>query len=162
MSHLERRENSFNERPIALNTSILANVNRDPKKQKKPYTYADFSFFMTKADKGLPHGHYGACALQLQELGKFPSWALFCFKELYENASKTYKSSNCALVSDHAIILSPQFNEGTVKGLLIAQEDASESIVTFTDMFGLEYVLATPEITTKVIAQEDIELAIIR
>lgn len=156
---IERHECFNHEKPIALNSSILANANRDPKKNKKGFSYTDFSFFVTKSDLRMPDGHYGACALQLREMGKYPSWALFCFKELHENASKTYKSSNCALIAEDAIILSPQIKENSVTGLLIARETVSDTRLTFEDMLGNFYVLAMPEISTKVIAQESIELA---
>ena len=156
---LMREEALAHERPIALNTAVIANSNRDTKKNKKGYDFKDFCFYLTKKDKFLPAGRPGACALQLQEAGKYPSWALFCFKELMEGASKTYRSNNCALVADNAIILNPEIGGGSVKGFLIAQESASETIIEFTDMRGEHYSLAMPEISTKVIAQEDIEIA---
>lgn len=35
----------------ATNTMVLANANRDPKKQARPYTIEDFMFFRDEAEK---------------------------------------------------------------------------------------------------------------
>lgn len=146
------------EKPIALNTSIFANSQRDTKKQRKAYSYEDFSFYLNRKDKNLPDGHYGTAALKLQEAGRYPSWALFCFKELISGASLSYVPNILALVCNDALILDPHFKEGSVTGFLIVRESASLTMRTFVDDHGRQYDILIPEVETKIMAQEDITL----
>jgi hypothetical protein len=90
--------------------------------------------------------------------GRFPTWALFCFKELSGQAKKGYTPSMAALVCEDAILLHPVSSPDGYKGLLIARESASLKTRTFTDDRGKTYSLNLPEIVTKVIAQEDVTL----
>lgn len=90
--------------------------------------------------------------------GRFPAWALFCFKDLVSDARKGYKPEIVALTAEDAILLHPVTTPSGIKGLLIAQESASERVVTFTDDYGEEIELLLPFIPTKVVANEDITL----
>lgn len=146
------------EKPIALNTSIFANSQRDTKKQRKAFSYEDFAFYLNRKDKNLPDGHYGTAALKLQEAGRYPSWALFCFKELISGASLSYVPNVLALTCEDALILDPQFKENAVTGFLVIMESASLQMRTFTDDKGQQYDILMPEVDTKIIAQEDITL----
>lgn len=157
-SEQRRRSLYEQEAPIALQTSVLANINRDPKRQKEPYKLTDYSLYVDKRDLNLPDGAYGSAALLAVKQNRFPSWALFCFKELSSQAKQGYKPSTAALVCEDAILLHPVASAGGYKGLLIALESASLKSRTFTDDNGKTYSLNLPEIHTKVIAQEDVTL----
>lgn len=146
------------ERPIAMNTSLLANVNRDPKKNKKGYTYNQFCFYATKKDKDLPKGRYGATALLLQKQGLFPSWALFCFSELVSGAAPEYKPDIMAFIGEDALLIDPVIVGEVVTGFLIAQESASNQIRVMNDENGNTYRIQMPKIETKIIAEEDVTL----
>ena len=149
------------EAPIALQTSVLANINRDPKRQKTPYKLTDYCLYASKRDLNLPGGSYGAAAVKAIQQGRYPSWALFCYKELANNVRQGYEPKIAALVAHDAIILHPQNTLDGVKGMLIACESASLTSRTFTDDNGAEVMLQLPEIPTKIVASEDITLPLV-
>ncbi len=143
--------------PTALQTSVIANQNRDPKKQK-PFGYEDFSVYKPKEDLDLPEGRYGAAMLEAIRLELIPSWALFCYKELASSAKPDYAPSNPILVSCDAVLLHPSPVPGGYEGLLIAREAAGNKCVLFKDCDGTEIRLNVPHVSTKVVALEDVTL----
>jgi len=157
---MESRRRSLYEQeaPVALQTSVLANLHRDPKRQKEPYKLTDYCLYMDKRDLNLPSGAYGSAALMAVKQDRFPAWALFCFKELSGQARQGYKPALAALVCEDAILLHPVAVGDGYRGLLIARESASLKTRVFTDDFGKTCSLNLPEIGTKVIAEEDVTL----
>lgn len=146
------------ERPIAQQTAVIANQNRDPKRQRKAFSFEDFSLYRPLADNSMPSGHYGAAAMTLIKRGLYPAWALFCFKDLSLGATPDYEPAVPALFAETAILLHPKKVEGGYKGLLIAQETASAQTLLFTDQGSEIIPLVVPHIHTKVIAEEDVVL----
>lgn len=157
-SEQRRRSLYEQEAPIALQTSVLANINRDPKRRKEPYKLTDYALYLDKRDLNLPDGAYGSAAMLAVKQKRFPAWALFCFKELSGQARKGYIPSTAAFICEDAILLHPVATPDGYRGLLIAMESASLKTRTFTDDRGKTYLLNLPEVTTKVIAQEDVTL----
>jgi len=149
------------EAPIALQTSVLANINRNPKTRKTPYKLTDYALYASKRDMNLPGGSYGAAALKAIGQGRYPSWALFCYKELSSNVRQDYDPEIAALVCEDAIILHPQSTLDGIHGMLIARESASRATRVFKDEKGAEVILQLPEVPTKVIASEDVTLALV-
>ena len=143
------------ERPIALQTSLIANQNRDPKKKREPFTWQDFAMYRARSDESHADGRYGAAMLQLIKEKRLPSWALFCYKGLADSANQDYVPSEAALISKDAILLHPVKDGHGYKGLLIAMESSSGQVRTFSDSKGNEIVLKVPTVETKVIARED-------
>ena len=146
------------ERPTSLLTSVLANVNRNPKSRKKPYDMTEFSLYLSREDRNLPAGSYGAAALILANSGRFPTWALFCYKELVSGARQGYKPKVVAYMHEDAILLHPTHTQEGVVGFLIARQAASGELLTFTDEHGDQVRLWVPEINAEVVAEEDITL----
>lgn len=89
---------------------------------------------------------------------RFPSWALFCFKQLSEIADTSYVPSVTGFVSKDALLLHPVKEEDGYKGLLIAQESAGNQIRDFVDSKGNKFSLLIPCVKSKVIAEEDVTL----
>ena len=147
------------ERPTALLTSVFANTNRNPKSRKKPYDMTEFALYLSREDRNLPSGSYGAAALILANSGKFPTWALFCYKELVSGARQGYKPKIVAYMHEDAILLHPRHMQNGVMGFLIAKREASNRILTLKDEHGDEIRLQMPEINAEVVAEEDITLA---
>lgn len=145
------------ERPIAQQTALTANQNRDAKKKKQPYTMLDFCVYKPLHAEDLPSGHYGAAALLMVKKGTFPSWALFCFKELQAQATQGYEPALPAIVAEDAVLLHPVESEGGFKGMLIALESASEQVRQFETPNG-PVLLGVPHVHTKAIAEEDVVL----
>lgn len=146
------------ERPIAQQTAILANQNRDPKKQKKGFTFEDFSFYIPRDERDLPDGAYGSAALAAISARLYPGWALFCYKDLVAGADTSYVPNEPILVAPDAILLHPVRSGAGWKGMLIAQESASEQQRRFEDSQGNVYTLTVPFIETKIVAVEDVTL----
>jgi len=145
------------ERPGALHMSMVANYNRDSKKQSKPYSMEDFFLFQPRQDQNLPAGRYGAAAMALISARQFPAWALFCYKELSSAGDQT-PPVLLAFQSENAVLLAPMAVPGGFKGMLIAQEEAGEQWVKMTSPCGREVELFVPYIETKVVAKEDVIL----
>lgn len=137
--------------------ALTANASRDPKKGKA-YSAMDFALYTPRDRQDLPEGVYGAAALKLVKEKRYPSWALFCFKQLSSSATKDYVPTTAALISESAMLLHPRAVKGGFIGLLIAQERAGETSPVFIDDRGTEYVLEVPAIPTKMIAEEGVTL----
>ena len=90
--------------------------------------------------------------------GTFPSWALFCFKQLSDMADPSYVPGVAGFVSEDAVLLHPTKVDGGYKGLLIARESAGNQRRDFVDDKGLTISLTVPPVRTKTIAEEDITL----
>ncbi len=146
------------ERPIAQQTAILANQQRDPKKQRQPYSMDDFALYRPVDADGTPDGAYGSAMIALVKAKKCPPWALFCYKELSAAADPDYEPALPALVADGAILLHPEKTQDGYKGLLIATEGAGGQRLLFEGGDGSTALLSVPVIETKVIAQEDVVL----
>ncbi len=147
------------ERPIALNTTVLAAQGRDPKKGKGP-VYTDFCFYKPVNDGDRPDYVYGSAYIKLVHDKRLPPWALFCFKDLSVSANAGYEPDNCALICEDAILLHPEkVGRNSYEGLLLAQESASEQRRTFRDDKGNTVTLQVPHVGTKLIAQEGVTLS---
>jgi len=145
------------ELPIALNTAVYANSQRDPKKDQKPYGPLDFAMYKPLEGEG-PAGYYAACYVHLVERRELPQWALFCYKEVASSARGS-AGRQYALFAEDAILIGPRHTEDGFKGFLIALESASEQVRTFSDPNGNFFDLTLPKIHTKVIAEEDVFLS---
>jgi hypothetical protein len=157
----QRRLHEY-ERPIALLTSQNAEVNRNRKKRKKPYTIDEFYLYNNKEELNLPSARYGAAAKKLIEAGQFPSWALFIYKDLVAKADGAQAPDDIALIAKDAIILAPTYEDFECYGMLIALESASEQVRSFSTMHGDFIELKMPKLDAKVSAIEDISIRLLR
>lgn len=157
-SALYRERLHDNERPTAMVSALLANQNRDPKKTKKPYNWEDYSFYRAKQGGQTANYVYGSAMLEMAKRRTLPPWALFCFKEVTESASRDYVPQNCALVAQDAMLLHPVRSGNGWEGMLIALESASEQQRCFTADDGTKIRLTVPHVHTKAIAEEDVIL----
>lgn len=157
LTELRREELHELEMPVALNTAVYANSQRDPKSNKKPLGPMDFSLYKLNEVEG-PAGYYGACYMHLIKQREMPAWALFCYKSVASSA-KGSAGAQYALIAEDAILIGPQRDENGFRGLLVAQESASGQKRMFSDPLGNFFQLTVPEIPTKVIAEEDVTLS---
>lgn len=146
------------ELPVAQQSSIIANQNRDSKKKSEPYKADDFSFFKPRSSTDLPSARYGSAAMLMIKEGSFPAWALFCFKQLSGIADPDYVPGVTALVAKDAILLHPVKADKGYKGMLIARESAGGRHVEFAHPNGETVWLTVPPVRTKVIAEEGVTL----
>ena len=155
---MEREKLYQDEIPVAQQTALIANQQRDPKRKPEPYTVSDFSFFKPAEGGDRPSSHYGSAALAMIKQGTFPSWALFCFKQLSDIADPSYVPGVAGFVSEDAVLLHPTKTEQGYQGLLIAQESAGNQRREFVDDKGNKISLSIPPVSTKIVAEEDVTL----
>ena len=155
---LQREELHALEMPVALSTAVYANSQRDPKAQKKPYSPLDFSLYKQIENNG-PNSYSAACYMALVTSGRLPAWALFCYKDVSSSSNKPLSGPLSALIAHDAILVAPRKTELGMKGLLIAQESASDQVRQFRDLEGNVLSLRLPLIHTKVIAEEGATLS---
>ena len=146
------------ELPIALNTAIYANSQRDPKSQKKPFSVLDFTFYQPSEGNG-PSAYYAACYMHLLKAKQLPLWALFCYKEVAQSERGVTAGPIPALMAEDAILIGPRKTDLGVTGFLIAQESASGQVREFKDADGNVRSLTVPVIESKVVAEEDVTLS---
>lgn len=160
MTKARTQELHYAERPVSMIASMIANHGRDPKRKKTPFAMDDFYLYQPMADRNLPAGRFGAAAMELIRQNKYPSWALFCYKDLAANSSAPAPSL-LSYEGEDFLLLAPVKKDGYLKGLLIAQETASDKIRKATSPTGEEVFLQLPHVPTKFIAEEDCELKIV-
>jgi len=157
-NRLRYRELHENEAPIAMLAAQQAEINRDRKSRKKPFTIDEFFCYPSNEGKDQIDGIYGITAVELIRQRKFPSWALFVYKELAE-AGQNAKSSKLpdilCYVSDDALLLAPQVSDSMCKCMLIATEAASNRIMHMESPCGKAIKAKIPEIRSKVVAIEN-------
>lgn len=147
------------ERPIALLSSLIANQNRDPKKNRDPFTMDQFCQYKPREAMNLPSYMYGSAGVAAVERGLMPSWALFCYKALASSASSNYTPKKCIMTAEDAVLLHPIKTEEGWKGMLIAMESAGGKYRNFVTEDGETIRLAVPPLHTKFVAQEDVTLS---
>ncbi len=147
------------ERPVSMLASIMVNQARDPKKNK-PVEMSDFYLYEPRELQNLPSGRFGAAAIELVRKGKFPSWALFCFKQLSQGASGS-PPALLAYIGVDCMVIAPVASPSGVTGLFIGMESASDQVRELKSPDGKVVTLKIPFIETKIIAEEDLVLPII-
>lgn len=158
---LKGRELHEYERPIALLAVQQAEMNRDKKKRRKPFELEEFCLYNFENKKDTVDPVYGAAALELIKRKLFPIWGLFVYKELSERAEESVPPDVLCYQCDQAIILAPNIEENTCKGMLIATELAGSRILTMKSPCGKEIRVRMPQIGSKIIAEENCYLDIV-
>lgn len=154
-----QRRLHFEERPVAVVSSLLANQQRDSKRQRKPFSASDFYLYQPREDKNLPEGSYGAAAVKLVEAGRFPAWCLFCYPALRDAAGACKQPPRTlAYIAEDAVLLAPRRLGNGYIGMLVAQESAGGQVRLFETDDGNFISLEVPAIPTKFIAEEDVIL----
>ena len=154
---MQMKEMHMLERPTTLLTTQHANINRDAKRRNQPYTMDDFYLYQLREDKNLPTEINGAAAKWLQERNMYPSWALFCFKELLKGAG-TRVPTLVAFCHPEAIILGPQMAEDSVTGMVLACKEVSNCVLDMRSPCGREIRVQMPAVPDEVVAEEGVKL----
>lgn len=141
-------------------SSLFANSNRDPKRKKKPYTMEDFFLYQPKEVQNIPTFVYGAAAIKLIDMGLFPRWGLFVYKDLKESAAGN-PPDLLAFIHENAILLAPLMKDGCVKGMLICEDKSFGKVLTMKSPCEKEVKVKIPAFDGRYAAVEDIELDLI-
>ena len=158
---MSRRQKKLHEAeaPIALQTSLIANTNRDPKKTKKPFSMEDFFLYQPKDTQNIPKSTYGAAGMKLLEMGLLPPWALFIYKDLQQSASGL-PPQLLAFIHESAIILAPIVKQHSVKGMLICEDKAQGETIEMKSPCGQQIKVAIPNLNGHYAAIENIDIEI--
>lgn len=135
--------------------SHQAEMNRDKKKRKKPFSLDEFYLYGEDANKDKIDPIYGASAVELIKIQAFPHWALFVYKELMERAEEGKPAEILSYEHEDAIIIAPTIDGTTCKGMLIAKEKASSRVLEMRSPCGSIVRIKMPAINAKVIAEEN-------
>lgn len=156
-AELQQIQNHMNERPVALLTQLTANVNRDHKKNTKGHGIEEFFFYQPRKMQNIPEARFGAAAIALIAMGKLPSWALFCYKEL-ATAAAGPPPKLLAYIGEGVVLLAPIKKNKHVTGMMIAMESAQNKRLVLTSPCGDSITVKIPPLHTKVVAEEDVML----
>lgn len=155
-SNLRRKELHELEVPISVLALQQAEMNRDRKKNKKPFTLSDFFCYDLSDEVDSVDARYGRAAIRLIEMRQFPSWALFVYKDLIKNAHQGRDPDILCYQCENAIVLAPSITDTRCNGMLIALESASSRILTLYTIDKTEAVrLRMPRLDGKTVAIEN-------
>lgn len=139
-----------------------AEVNRDNKKQRKPYKIEQFYYYASEEFNNLPEAKYGAAAMELIKRKLFPGWALFVFSDLKAKAKDALPPEVLCFQCEDAVILAPSIEGAEVSGMLIISKTASEKIRTMTSPCGRVIEVKMPKTDGSVQATEDAAIRLLR
>lgn len=149
------------ERPIAMLALQQAEINKDPKKNKKSFRLQDFCFYNDEEGKELMNPKYGSAAIALLKNNLLPVWALFIYKDLANSAGNMPPPNELALLGDDCILLAPTYQENECHGMLIAMESASNTVRDLRSTSGHIVTVRIPAINSKIAAIEDTSIRIL-
>lgn len=142
------------EAPMALQTSIIANANRDTKKKRDGYKMDDFFVYQTKEEMNIPTSRFGSAALELVKRNKLPKWALFVYKDL-SAAAEGPPPQLLAYEANDVIVLGPIVSKNEVRGMIICLESAYGNWRTLTGSDGTTIEIEIPVYKGKVYANDE-------
>lgn len=140
---------------MAMNTAMMIELQRDPKRRAKPYQPADFYCWQQARTANEPPAA-GAAMLELVRLDLFPAFALGeWFDDLKTAGADHPLPPILAWWSEEAILLAPQ-RSGPDRwaGYLIAMAEASGVSQQFTNEHGDVVQLIVPSTVGAVAAVE--------
>ena len=156
---LRRRELHEQELGVASLSALMANINRDTKRNKQPYKPTDFCYFADKADRNDPDAINAAAYLQLVQDGLMPNWALFIYPQMKGMAEGLPAPDPVAAIGRDFILLAPEPANGGMEGLLIAKKTVSGKLLQVK--LGRQSIkVIVPEFEESVVAREHVFVAV--
>ena len=149
-----RQELHEEELPVANLASLMANINRDAKKVKKPYGVIDFCFYASDDSANRPDDGPKNAYMALLDQKKLPRWALFVFADMKSGNAKAAPAP-AAAVGEHVVLLAPQRRNGGLEGLLMATSEAYGQHVE-VEMDGESFTVAVPDFEGHAVAREHV------
>lgn len=144
------------ELPTAQLTAMHANLNRDTKKQRKPYNALDFCLFVDR-EQYKPEALAAAAYMRLIEDKVLPPWALFCIADFKHAKPAARSAEEVAIIHESFILLAPVEIEGGLTGLMLAEGAISNSTIEVT-FEGQPWEVRIPRLDGFTVATSNIEL----
>ena len=156
---LRRRELHEQELGVANLTALTANMNRDPKKTKQPYSPHDFCFFADASDGNDPDAINASAYFDLIDNKQLPPWALFVFAEMKKMRSSLPAPDPVAATGDGFILLAPSPVNGGMEGLLIAQQKVSGQTIEVR-LGRMKLKVNVPQFEEMLLAREQVFVSV--
>ena len=153
---LKREEYHSLEMPIANLACLTANINRDTKRQRKPYQVKDFYFFSSKDADNAPDAEPAAAYMALLKSGELPTWTLSIYADM-KHGEPEAAPDPVAAFGEHVLILAPKEVNGGLEGLLLASGEAFGQHVK-VKLGRRRLTLAIPEFDGSFVAREGVYL----
>lgn len=138
LRRIQREQAALAELPTAQLTALTANINRDSKKQSKPFTANDFALFQGEREDDKPfRPDVAAVALALRHEGKAPPMLLTCWQQVLASATEHCKppSPRAWHSDDDAVwVLAPAFEGSNVRGGLVLVRGPISGSVLLRDL----------------------------
>jgi len=138
LHRLKREAASYQEFPIAQLLALTANLNRDPKKQPRPFEPMDFCVFTDKPkDESRLTPETAAAALALRQEGLLPPIIISAWPHVLSSVQgDTPAPSVRALKSDcgRVWVLAPSWDGSNIRGGLVAVHGKPISPVKLRDV----------------------------
>lgn len=136
--------------------ALTANLNRDSKKQRKPYEVFDFCFFHD-VEANRPAALAAAAYMRLVTDKLMPPWALFCFTDFKWADPSPREAGQVAIIGDGWVLLAPQPIDNGFTGLLLAEHRAAGQEAEGIYL-GERVTVRLPQFEDFVLAREGVEL----
>ena len=123
--------------------AMTANMNRDPKKQRKPYTVEDFCTFIDR-NINKPAEAAATAYMALVKSKELPPWALGFFSDFKHGQPTKRPTSELAMLGENFILLAPiEVHEG-FEGTMIAEGVCSGQVIK-VEHAGTTWQVQVPE-----------------
>ena len=134
-------------------------MNRDPKKQRKPFTAEDFCYFIDH-NANRPEQKAATAFMALVKAQKLPAFCLGFFSDFKHGEPTKREWDQLAMVGEDAVLLAPSSIEDGFEGTLLAEHSASGQIRKLFHM-GEYYTVKIPEFEDFVYASNQVEIDLI-
>lgn len=152
LRRIQREQAALFELQGAQNATLLANINRDSKKQPKPFTINDFTFFNEKAEKasGPLSALVAAVAMELRHEDKTPPLLLAAWDQVLaslKDGTKTPEVRALHSADDAVWVLAPSWEGRNCRGGLVMVKGRCSGPVPLRDIDRPlnRYELVVPE-----------------
>jgi len=134
-------------------------MNRDPKKQRKPYTTEDFCFFIDH-EANRPEAKAAQAYMALVKANKLPAFALGFFGDFKHGEPTKRDWDQLAMVGKDVVLLAPSSIEGGFECTMLAEHSASGERRTVFHM-GQDWVIEVPVFEDFVYAKNQVEVDVV-
>ena len=133
-------------------------MNRDSKKQRKPFSAEDFCFFIDH-QVNKPEARAAVAFMALVREKQLPAWALSFFADFKHGAPTKTPLKELVLKGEQFIMLAPVEIDGGFSGTMIAEHAVSNKEIEVEHM-DMIYTIQVPAFEDYVCAKNNVEVDI--
>lgn len=136
-----------------------ANLNRDAKKQRKPYSAADFCFFVDH-EENRPEARAASIYMALVKAKRLPGFALPFFSDFKHGEPSKAPLEQVVMLHPEFVFLDPQAIEGGFIGTMIAEHSVSGKTIEVEHMDQI-WTIQVPEFEDYILAKNLVEIDVV-